>query len=151
MSSTGLQYCKVCAHRSSFVALPEKTQDKQKNIVSFLRKLIILHTWFALWICSKNRFSKVEPPQSLHCSSKSGSCGLLCLPWAGHLRDSTTSHKGDSRTKTLSRHPRKNLQHAVHHSLNLSLTRLHTNKSCGNTQTDLMVHRLMDRLLLLGQ
>ena len=49
------------------------------------------------------------------------------------LRGSTTytSHKYVSRTKTLSRHQRMNLQHAVQHLLNISLTRLHTNKPAG--------------------
>ena len=41
------------------------------------------------------------------------------------LRGSTThtSHKHVSRTKTLSRHRRMNLQHAVQHSLNINFTR----------------------------
>ena len=42
-----------------------------------LRSMSKAVSTFALCICSKKRFGKVEPPQSLHCSGKSGSCGIL--------------------------------------------------------------------------
>ena len=49
------------------------------------------------------------------------------------LQGSTTytSHKHVSRTKTFNRHRKMYLQHAVQHLLNISLTRLHTNKPAG--------------------
>ena len=53
------------------------------------------------------------------------------------LRGSTTytSHKHVSRTKTLSRHRRMNLQHAVQHSLNINFTRTNLRERSGLTPT----------------